>query len=478
MSEDDPIIQVIKRDIEELLVAKRARESMSFATNEPKTTNQDVLEEFRWLFEQAANLATVDINRIPVRSMRPIWGPIITFFKRAVRKSTYWLYQPLFQQISSFNSTVSDLLNKTILRVAELTDLRQLVEDYLAEALEKVSEQWDAKFRELLSEIAEEKANLRQELTDLRQLVEDYLAEALEKVSEQWNAKFRELLSEIAEEKANLRQELTDLRQLVEDYRVEAAFLRAKLFLALQYQRTGKWPVLQGQERPGRALLPLQDVEDNAWLYHAFEQQFRGSEETIKERQRAYLSDVQKAYKRCGGYVLDLGAGRGEFLELCREAGIPAKGVDSNEAMVSRCREKGLEVERAEAIAYLQSLPDESLCAVTAFQLVEHLVPQELWHLVQVALIKLKPGGVIILETVNPHSLVALQNFYLDLTHQRPIPAPTLRFLLEAAGFQRVEVRFSSPVPEASCLQGDDPNVAKLNDLLFGYQDYAVVGWR
>ncbi|WP_156896713.1 methyltransferase domain-containing protein [Desulfovirgula thermocuniculi] len=452
MSSEDPVIQAIKRDIEELLSAKRAANSEAFRGFLPENGLE---EQLRLSLEQVLSLATVDINRVPVRSLRPFWGPLITFFKRAVRKSTYWLYQPLFQQITSFNNTVVDLLWKITLHLEEArnSSLGEQVEALVTrldklEELKKVFEQWDTKLEQALTGVAADKADLQRELIEAKQQVQNAL------------------------------QELASLRRLVEDYRAEAVFLRAKLALALQYQRMGKWPLPREEEGPERALSPLQDPEDTTWLYHVFEQQFRGPEELIKERQRAYIPDVRKAYETCGGYLLDLGAGRGEFLELCREVGIPAKGVDSNEAMVSRCREKGLEVERADAIAHLQSLPDESLCAVTAFQLVEHLTPQELWHLVQMALVKLKPGGVIILETVNPHSLVALQNFWLDLTHQRPIPAPTLRFLLEVAGFRRVEVRFSSPVPEGARLQGDEPNIAKLNEPVFGYQDYAVVGWR
>ncbi|APC07777.1 methyltransferase domain-containing protein [Neomoorella thermoacetica] len=453
---EDPIIQAIKRDIEELLAAKRAADPGLFAAANSGVNNQGILEEFRWALEQAAGLATVDINRVPVRSMRPVWGPIITLLKRAIRKSTYWLYQPLFQQITAYNKAVVDFLNKVALRmekVANHTPLEEKMEALLTqlslkiEAVEKISEQWEAKLKETLAGVASDKADLQREVVEAKQRVQDALIE------------------------------LTSLRRLVEDYRAEAAFLRAKLALTLQYQRTGKWPVSR-EEGPEETLRSLQDLEDTTWFYHAFEQQFRGSEELIKERQRAYIPEVRKAYETCGGYVLDLGAGRGEFLELCREADIPAKGVDLNEAMVFRCREKGLEVERADAIAYLQSLPDESLCAVTAYQLVEHLTPQQLWLLVQIVLVKLRLGGVVILETVNPHSLAALQNFYLDLTHKRPIPAPTLRFLLEAVGFRRIDVRFSSPVLEDLRLKGDDPSIVRLNELLFGFQDYAVVGWR
>lgn len=457
---EDPIVQAIKKDIDDLLIAKRAA---NIEVCRGFSLDNGLETYWSLSLEQAASLAAVDINRIPVRSLRPIWGPLITLYKRVVRKSTFWLYQPLFQQISNFNSSILDSMSRIVMRLEDGSQTKHQPapnEDIIAtqemqreldrkiELLENAFQELDSQTRQVFAEVTTVKADLQHQVTEAGQQGQD------------------------------TQQELISLRRLVEDYRAEAAFLRAKLALALQYQRTGRRPAPQEEEGPGHAQPPLLESADATWFYHAFEQQFRGPEKLIKERQRAYLPEVQKVYETCGGYLLDLGSGRGEFLGLCRESGIPAKGVDLNEVMISRCREKDLEVEKAEAIAYLQSLPDESLCAVSAFQFVEHLAPQELWHLSQAALVKLKPGGVIILETVNPHSLAALQNFYLDLTHQRPIPSPTLRFLLEAAGFREVEIRFSSPIPQETRLAGSDPDTLKLNELLFGFQDYAVVGWR
>jgi O-antigen chain-terminating methyltransferase len=381
---EDKVIEAIKKEIEELRAAKRDSGSPACSS--------DFTAALQWVLGELAANATVDINRIPVRSTRPVWGPLITLFKRAVRKSTYWLYQPLFEQISRFNHAAVRLLN-------ELSATKQHWE------LEELRCRIDSCWREVALLTTKPAEPLNQETT---------------------------ASASTAFQAENAKTQLTEI--------------------ASQHQ---------------------------AWIYYAFEQQFRGPEELIKERQQAYISDVQKAYQNCGGYVLDLGAGRGEFLELCREAGIPAKGVDLNKAMVARCREKGLEVEKADGLAYLLSLPVESLCALTAFQVVEHLPPETLWQLVQTALLKLKPGGLIILETVNPDSLVAFKNFYLDLTHQKPIPSATLCFILEAAGFRQVEIRFSAPVPkEMQLIERRDENIKKLNELLFGPMVYAAVGTK
>lgn len=217
---------------------------------------------------------------------------------------------------------------------------------------------------------------------------------------------------------------------------------------------------------------------DLGWFYHAFEERFRGPEELIKNRQSIYIDYIKKAYEFTGGKVLDIGSGRGEFLELLRDEKIPATGVDLNEIMVQGCRDKGLNVEQRDAYDSIAAQNDESLAAVTAFQVIEHLNPEEIWQIINTALVKIKPGGVIILETVNPECLFALRNFYLDLTHRKPLPATTIKFLLEIAGFENVEIRFSSPLPEKYKLKGNNSNVQKLNEILFGWQEYAVVGWR
>lgn len=214
------------------------------------------------------------------------------------------------------------------------------------------------------------------------------------------------------------------------------------------------------------------------WFYHAFEQQFRGSEELIKKRLSIYVDYIKKAFEATGGKVLDIGSGRGEFLELLRGEGIPAIGVDLNDVMVQHCLYKGLNVEQRDAYDFITAQADESLAAVTAYMVIEHLSPEEIWKIINTALVKIKPGGVIILETVNPECLFALRNFYIDLTHIRPLPATTIKFLLESVGFRNVEVRFSSPLSEEYKLKGKDSNIQKLNEILFGWQDYAVVGWR
>ncbi|NPV70657.1 MAG: methyltransferase domain-containing protein [Firmicutes bacterium] len=517
---EDPVVEAIRRDIEELLAAKKAGQLTSIEVSNPGSPG--MMEEIQGWLDRAAGQSQVDINRVPVRSTRPFWGPLITIYKRLVRKSTYWLYQPLFGQIATFHSTLLEAsarlggwLEETRNHArtqsgtiaSELEQFRTSVFAHKAEVENRVAEtrgvvaslmDEQAQLKGAVASLMDEQARLKgavasqvDEQAQLKGAVAslmDEQAQLKDGVSElqQCVASIagdrtglqREILEVTRAQAGNVLQELTSLRSQVEDYRTETAFLRAKMALAVQRLATSRLHVTTEVGLPKAAEVADAELQDEAWLYHAFEQYFRGPETLIRERQRAYLPDVQKAHAACRGSVLDVGAGRGEFLELCREAGIPAEGVDLNDAMVARCREKGLEVSRACGLSHLRSLPDESLCAVTAFQVVEHLRPAQLWQMVQAALVKIRPGGLLILETVNPHSLASLMDFYLDLTHERPVPAPTLRFLVEAAGFREVQVRFSSPCPEEGSLQGEEDSVKRLNVLLFGPQDYAVMGWR
>jgi SAM-dependent methyltransferase len=191
--------------------------------------------------------------------------------------------------------------------------------------------------------------------------------------------------------------------------------------------------------------------------------------------------------------VLDLGCGRGEFLSLLREASIDGTGVDRDPDMVETCRAKGLDVEQGDAIAYLEGLADQSLGGIFAAQVLEHLRPAPLVRLLNLAAAKLRPGGVFVAETMNPLSLVALKNYFADLTHAQPLVPETLVLLARQAGFAATELRFLNEPPENERLRPvelpSDPafdaarvalgaNVARLNEVVFGPQDYALVARR
>jgi O-antigen chain-terminating methyltransferase len=176
-----------------------------------------------------------------------------------------------------------------------------------------------------------------------------------------------------------------------------------------------------------------------------------------------------------GARVLDLGCGRGEWLELMTEAGFEAHGVDLDAAMLQECRQRCLAVQRGDAVAHLRGLGDESLSAVSAFHLIEHLSFDRLFTLVEEALRVLAPGGLLILETPNPENLlVATGDFHLDPTHRRPLPPPLLAFLTEFCGFARTKVL---RLQESEELE-KNPSPALYDVLAGASPDYAVVAQK
>ncbi len=365
----------------------------------------------------------------PFRSTLPVIGPLVAGFRTLWNQvSTRWYVQPLIEQQMEFNSAVLRLAQVTV-NVLDAMDGRSRWAEPAADDRTKVA---------LAHSLAQMQVVLRRIEAELAVLKDRRWEDAL----------------------ADIRGRLT---------RLEAAehSLRARsLPPPGENQTTGG---------PSQATLPMPIID-----YVRFEARFRGTPEELKERQRPYVEYFPQ------GPVADLGCGRGEFLELLREAGIAAKGVDGEPGMIAACRERGLDVEQGDLLEFLVGQQDGSLAGVFTAQVVEHLPPASIMGLLHLAHQKLKPGGTFLAETINPQSLLALSNNYtLDLSHRQPVHPETFTFLAESAGFSPVEVRYSSPVPEGARLQpvisdgeiarGLNDNVKRLNDLLYGYQDYALI---
>jgi 2-polyprenyl-3-methyl-5-hydroxy-6-metoxy-1,4-benzoquinol methylase len=235
---------------------------------------------------------------------------------------------------------------------------------------------------------------------------------------------------------------------------------------------------LPTQKQIHRILQPLED-----WHYAAFENRHRGDEEAVKNQQSQFL-----AYFQGQGKVLDLGCGRGEFLELCQENGIAAQGIDLNEQMVAICRDRGLDCHTGDFLEVLAETHDDTLGGIFSSQVIEHLLPSQLKKLIELSYFKLASGGHIVLETINPASVFALvQIYFLDLTHQKPIHPQTLKFMLESSGFADVEIKYSQPLEneQLQTLPGGDErasilnrNIDNLNDLLYAPLNYAAIGLK
>lgn len=215
---------------------------------------------------------------------------------------------------------------------------------------------------------------------------------------------------------------------------------------------------------------------DRDELQAYLQDQLRGSREKVRANLEIYLPVLEERGISCD--VLDIGCGRGEWLELLREKGIEARGIEINHEMVNAARARGLEVFEENILSYLRELPDQNLNAVTGFHFIEHLSFETLVESLDEIKRTLRPGGVVIFETPNPKNLtVAACNFYADPSHHRPVFPDTIEFILKHKGFEQVRLEYLNPI-DGSPFRNDHPGSRELDVWFFGPRDFAVIAQK
>ncbi|MFZ5914578.1 MAG: methyltransferase domain-containing protein [Pseudomonadota bacterium] len=300
----------------------------------------------------------------------------------------------------------------------------------------------------------------------------------LAELRERMEASRREL--EFSEQRLNTAMELnlqhlSALRaEIAEEKKRSAANRSEIIFQQRRLTEVLESPARQASVAPGQenAASVVQGDELDSY-YAAFEASFRGAREEIRARLSVYLDRVMA----CRGDlpVLDIGCGRGEWIELLGEQGITAYGVDLNSVFVADAQQRGLDARKAEAISHLRSLTDASLSGVTGFHIIEHLQIQDLVMVIDEANRVLTSGGFLLLETPNPENLlVGASSFWNDPTHRAPLPSSVMRFMLEQRGFPDPEVIYLHPADEKMKLRETGETSERLNQLLYGPMDYAI----
>lgn len=233
-----------------------------------------------------------------------------------------------------------------------------------------------------------------------------------------------------------------------------------------------------GTEQYATPSLPTASTADLDAYYVAFEDANRGSKEEFIAKLSAYAS-LFDTLKQNSAPLLDIGCGRGELLAHLREQGIPARGVDINRVMVQTCREAGHDVHLGDVLAYLRSLPEQSLSAVTGFHIIEHLPFDTLYQLFAECYRVVQQGGFILFETPNPENLlVGSHTFYHDFTHRNPVTPSAIQFLARYHNFSALQIIRTNPYPKAAQVPGGDPLTERVNGHLCGPQDFALLAYR
>ncbi|OBZ34278.1 MAG: hypothetical protein A9957_04095 [Methanohalophilus sp. DAL1] len=404
-------------------------------------------------------------NSYFISSHRPVVGKPLVKGRELVHGEVRRYVDPIIWKQTEFNGSTARYLNNVNEKINSF-------ENVIDGKIEQLRPEIDGKIEQLRPEIDDKIEQLRPEIDG-----------KIEQLRPEIDGKIEQLRPEIDDKIEQLRPEINDMIESQVSSVISSmnSDIENKAWLAniLEGKIKGEFENLNA-ESP--------DIKDADVNYFVFEDRFRGSREDIKQRQAAFLH----YFEQCSN-VLDIGCGRGEFLELLRDNGITAHGVDINEDMAGYCHSKGLDVKIQDAIEYLETLEDKSLDGIFIDQVVEHLEPDYLIKLLGLCQQKLRYGCHLVAETVNPLSLSSFANFYADLTHKKPVHPETLKFLFESAGFRDIDSQFFSPVSDEArlkkmpvdedmnlkdkkCFDVYNHNVDMLNNILYGPQDYSVIG--
>ncbi|MDD2500265.1 MAG: class I SAM-dependent methyltransferase [Geobacter sp.] len=277
---------------------------------------------------------------------------------------------------------------------------------------------------------------------------------------QQQHAELQQQHTELQQSHHNLTRQVEILK--VEKHNLERALGALTEMPQLPFSQTKDAPLFmqQAAARLGVSMPPEQSEEAfYSWFSEIWPD---GYKEVLHRQYEAYLPVIPAA----GGAALDIGCGAGEFLTFLEGHGIPAEGVDRDPAEVRRAVSRGLKASQADGLTFL-SASRERYRVVSLIEVAEHIPGEVLLPLLQAAVSKLQPGGVLVVETINLRHPLALQGFYTDPSHIRPLPDDYLAFLFQWLGLQQVQIIYTSPAWLPGIHHDDYTRI---------YYNYAVIG--
>jgi len=330
-----------------------------------------------------------------------------------------------------------------------------------------------------LGERDERIARLQESAHEGLKKFQDFNYQAKAEVQEKLN-RYKDVFSELIEQKAgrdetqHINEDIEEIFRQIHDHRLNILDQQRRLKLLLEEARKRlPKPIARKQ------IKEMVKEEDHLFdaMYVSFEDRFRGTREDIKSSMKEYLPYIRECQAGTADTpILDVGCGRGEWLELCKEKGLTALGVDINTVMVAQCRELGLDVTQMDATQFLRDQNPNKFGAITGFHLIEHIEYADRIAFFDEVLRVLKPGGVAIFETPNPENLiVGAFSFYLDPTHIKPLVPDTTQFILEQRDFVNVEIK---RLHKNMQYYQEKTDQEFKNRWFFGEMDYAAIGYK
>ena len=455
--------------------------------------------------DPAFGAAALDEPRVKHWSERiPIWRSIkaiqrqLDSLEARHQAQLHWHQHQLNEHRERANKSQSQLMRHQIKLAVQQDELNQY-QEALAQTDERSGRQQEAvtRLQEALAQTDERFGRQQEEVTRLQEalaLTDERFGRQQEEVT-----RLQEALALTDERFGRQQEEVTRLQEAlaqtdersgrqqeeIDRYQNELNVQQDQL---LQLQNQIQAQVDSSQELDGRfsALsrsLGFEHAQNPAFdrWYQNLQDLHRGSGEALAKAQASYLSYFEplSSLLKPAGPILDLGCGRGEWLSLLANQGWQVLGVDSSELVVDVARENGLEVQLGDLLTVLEAQPANSLAAVTAFQVIEHLPFETIVALVHAAFRALLPGGILLLETPNPENIqVAAYSFWMDPTHKKPIPPPLIMDLSYHAGFRDGLVLRQNPWPNWDQTPAEPSFEGQMNQRLFGPQDYAVLAYK
>ena len=488
-----------QKNIDAAQLTERIREQLDRSSNSPlvhiaeeridRPIAGQLLESIRSVDRELDSLASQLESGEPSPGQPNLRGRIGTLLKRRLYRLLWWQTQQIkaltalvMRQGQDELNAISELSERSTRQTADIRQLSQSIAEckrQIKESEERLRQLESAQLRLQAAEIERNvkgAAQLETTVASVRQEINDKLTEMRRELTQRIDGAVGQQQQETAQ-REQFADRLSELGLFTHQTRTALTLQERRLTLFIDEARKQLPEALSSDQV--RQMVNQHDDHKYDSSYVAFEDVFRGSREEIKARQSIYLPLLEE--NGIGSVempILDVGCGRGEWLELLRERDLRASGVDRNERMVDHCISAGLQVIKSDVLLYLRTLPDASLGAVTSFHMVEHLPFETILALVDESLRVLRAGGFLILETPNPANiLVGSYAFHFDPTHLKPLPGPMLRFFVESRGFCDVHIRELHPYPDSVRFPDDGKGMAKrLNDYLYGPQDYAVIG--